>query len=136
MNIQLPTNLPDGTTLYVDADFYDRLHNGEPSVGWIGDERLGVYFAENCLEIRRLCEDGELRLVAKSKPGVRQLNVQMFRWLAERDSRSRRAYDVKVDIDKHNAKIERERETALNERVAEAAERMYHAANKDAGHAL
>ena len=68
MSLSLPQLLNDGSTLVVDHDFIDRLHNGDATIGWLGDDRLGVYCTPGGIEIRRLCEDGELRVIMRSKP--------------------------------------------------------------------
>jgi hypothetical protein len=133
MSLQLPVLLNDGSTLLMDSDFEDRLHNGDASVGWVGDDRLGVYQAQGCLELRRLCEDGELRVIMRSRPGVRVLDVQTLKFLAEHDSQSRRAYDVRADMDAHNETIRRHAAvdaTAQNEQVAD---RLRWALRKDLG---
>lgn len=52
------------------------LHEGDPTVGWSGDPRLGLYLATEgpyagCWELVRWPEDGSPELiVARSKPGV------------------------------------------------------------------
>src|ERR1041384_5246756 len=107
MTIQLPVLLNDGSSLLMDADFDRRLKEGDASIGWTGDERLGVYYADGRIEIRRLCEDGELRVIMRSRPGMKLLDTQALRFLAEHDSQSRRAYDVRAEMDKHNATVER-----------------------------
>jgi hypothetical protein len=65
MSLSLPTLLADGSTLMVDHDFITRLHEGDASIGWLGDERLGVYCTPGGIEIRRLCEDNELRVIMR-----------------------------------------------------------------------
>lgn len=133
MTISLPVLLNDGSTLLMDSDFEHRLKHGDASVGWIGDERLGVYQADGCLELRRLCEDGELRLIARSRPGLRVLDTQMLRWLAERDSQSRRAYDVRAEIDAHNDEIRRDAERRRQAQTEAFAEKLQWALRRDIG---
>lgn len=121
-------------SLYVDADFYDRLHNGDASVGWTGDERLGVYHEHGRIEIWRHCEDGVPRLIVRSRPGMDKLDAGLLRFLAEHDSQSRRAYDVKGETDALNAAIQKEIDRKKKEAADEAADRVYSAVKKDLGH--
>jgi hypothetical protein len=129
----LATFLPNGMSLYVDADFYDRLHNGDASVGWVGDERLAVYHEHGRIEIWRHCEDGEPRLIVRSRPGMNTLDSAVLRFLAEHDSQSRRAYDVRADMDAVNAAVQKEYERQAKEKTDEAADRLYHGLKKDIG---
>jgi hypothetical protein len=129
----LATWLPNGMSLYVDSDFYDRLHNGDASVGWTGDPRLGVYHENGRLEIWRHCEDGVPRLIVRSRPGLNTLDGGVLKFLAEHDSQSRRAYDVRADMDAVNAAVKKEYERQAKERADDAAERLYHGLKKDIG---
>lgn len=133
MDLQLPVLLSDGSTLLMDADFEHRLKHGESTVGWTGDERLGVYFAAGCLELRRLCEDGELRVIMRSRPGVRILDVQTLKFLAEHDPQSRRAYDVREDMDRHNETIRRHAAVDAAAQNEQVADRLRWALRKDLG---
>jgi hypothetical protein len=129
----LATFLPNGMSLYVDSDFYDRLHNGDASVGWTGDPRLAVYHEHGRIEIWRHCEDGVPRLIVRSRPGMDTLDASVLRFLAEHDSQSRRAYDVRADMDAVNAAVRKEYERQAKERTDEAADRLYHGLKKDIG---
>jgi len=130
--IVLPELLPDGTSLLKDADFDRRLHYGDASIGWVGDERLGVYLEDDRVCLMRLCEDGELRLIMRSKPGHRRLDTAALRFLAEHDTRSRRAYSAQEIID-HNRKLLADRERAAQDAREDAADRLHWALRKDAG---
>jgi hypothetical protein len=133
MTIQLPVLLNDGSSLLMDADFDRRLKEGDASIGWTGDERLGVYYANGCLELRRLCEDGELRVVMRARPGMKVLDTQTLRFLAEHDSQSRRAYDARADMDKHNDTIRRDAERHVASYREAAAEKLRWALRRDIG---
>jgi hypothetical protein len=133
MTISLPVLLNDGSTLLMDSDFEQRLKHGDASIGWTGDERLGVYQADGRIEIRRLCEDDELRVVMRSRPGMRILDTQALRFLAEHDSQSRRAYDVRADMDKHNATVERHAQADHRAHVEQFADKLRWAMRKDIG---
>lgn len=132
LRIQLPELLPDGTTLLRDADFDRRLHDGDASLGWNGDPRLGVYLADDRVELRRLCEDGELRLIMRSKPGHRSLDTAALRFLAEHDSQSRRRYSGQEVID-HNRKLLAAREQAAKDAREDAADKLHWALRRDMG---
>ena len=125
--------LPNGMSLLVDADFYNRLHNGDASVGWVGDPNLAVYHEHGRIEIWRHCEDGEPRLIVRSRPGMDRLDAGVLRFLAEHDSQSRRGYDVREDIATFNAAVEKELKRKNDEKVAESADRLRHALLKDVG---
>jgi len=133
LRITLPELLPDGTTLLKDADFDRRLHYGDASLGWVGDERLGVYLADDRVELRRLCEDGELRLIMRSKPGHRSLDTDTLRFLAEHDSQSRRAFDAGKETLDFNKKLLAAKEQAAADAREEAGDKLHWALRKDAG---
>lgn len=126
--------LPNGSTILRDMDFYDRLAYGDASVGWIGDPRLGVYWFDGQLEIRRMADDGEMVLIARSPYGCTTLDTALLRWLAEHDSQSRRAYDVNLELDRHNAAVERRNDEAVNDKIADAADRLAHALKREMGY--
>lgn len=133
MSIPAYTHLPNGMSLLVDHDFYQRLHYGDASLGWTGDERLAVYHENGRIEIWRHCEDGEPRLIVRSRPGMDRLDAGVLRFLAEHDSQSRRNYDVKAEADAANRAIQKELDRLEQERAAEASERLYHGLKKDLG---
>lgn len=132
MSIDLPRILPDGSTLLQDHDFLDRLKAGDATVGWLGDDRLGVYIEDNRLAIKRLCEDGEIRTICRSKPGVRYLNSETLRYLARHDSRGE-GHDVVQRVIADYDKRQKEQHTALKELCDETADRMEFALMKDIG---
>lgn len=132
MSIDLPRILPDGSTLLQDHDFLDRLRAGDATVGWLGDDRLGVYLENNCLAIKRLCEDGELRTICRSKPGVRYLNTDTLRFLAAHDSRGA-GHDVVQRVIADYDRRQKEQSAALKELCDETADRMEFALMKDIG---
>lgn len=133
MSIPALNFLPNGMSLLVDNDFYQRLHYGDASLGWTGDERLAVYHNQGRIEIWRHCEDGEPRLIVRSRPGMDRLDAGVLRFLAEHDSQSRRGYDARADMDAVNAAVAKEYERQARERVEDAADRLRHGLKKDIG---
>lgn len=125
--------LPNGMSLMVDEGFYDRLHYGDASLGWVGDERLGVYHEHGRIEIWRHCEDGEMRLIVRSKPGMDRLDAGVLKFLAEHDSRSRRGYNPVDEVVEAAVKAERERESRERDLVEEKADRLRFGLMRDIG---
>lgn len=132
MSLSLPQLLADGSTLMVDSDFMTRLHEGDPTIDWLGDERLGVYATPHGIEIKRLCEDGELRLIMRSKPNVRVLNTDTLRFLAAHDSRGAGENMVEKVI-AQNLAVEREQARKFKDVCDDMADRMEFALMKDIG---
>lgn len=125
--------LPNGMSLLVDEGFYDKLHYGDATLGWVGDERLGVYHEHGRIEIWRHCEDGEMRLIVRSKPGMDRLDAGLLRFLAEHDSRSRRGYNPVDEIVEAAVKAEKAREAKEAERTEEMADRLRFGLMRDLG---
>jgi hypothetical protein len=132
MSLSLPTLLADGSTLMVDHDFITRLHEGDASIGWLGDERLGVYCTPGGIEIRRLCEDNELRVIMRSKPDVRVLNTDTLRFLAAHDGRGAGA-GIADRIIAQNDKVRADAAKAFKEHCDDTADRLEFALMKDIG---
>lgn len=135
MNIQTPTPLPDGSTLLMDSDFEHRLHYGDATVAWVGDERLYTAFspADDRIEIWRWCEDEQPRLVARSRPGARILDSGLLAFLAQHDSQSRRGFDAGRETIAHNQKLIAAREQAAADAREDAGDKLHWALRKDAG---
>lgn len=133
--MDVPQILPGGETLWIDHEFIKLLHEGKPEIGWIGDPKLGVYYGNGCMEIRRADEQGNMRhVVMRSRPGLKTLGMEALVFLANHDSQSRRAYDVKADIDAHNARAQANLDRKRAESRGEAVDRLAHALMKDVGH--
>lgn len=109
--------MPDGTFVLEDDDFLTRLHEGDATVGWIGDPWLYMAYnkLDNRIEIWRHCEDGVPRMIMRSKPGVRVLDTAVLKFLAEHDSQSRRKYDAHEETVRHNDAL-----TAANNQAYQA----------------
>lgn len=131
--MDIPQILPGGETLWIDSEFMKKLHEGAPEVGWIGDDRLGVYFGNNCMELRRADESGNMRLIMRSRPGLRHLGTETLIFLAEHDPQSRRKYNIVDDINTHNDRVRANKVARQAERDAEAVDRLAHALMRDVG---
>jgi len=127
-----PTHV-DGRTLWVAPEVQEiinLLHFGYPPLGWEGDPRLALYRNGDRWELWRLCEDGEYRMITRSKPGV-ALDHRLIRFLVTHDTR--RGYDPKKDVDTHNAGIERDRDREATARNEDFADKLRWALKKDTG---
>lgn len=131
--MDVPQILPGGETLWIDHEFMHLLKNGKPEIGWVGDDRLGVYFGNDCMEIRRADDEGNMRLIMRSKPGLRRLGNEALVFLAEHDSQSRKAYDVYKDVSDTNASARASLDTKRADSRGEAVDRLAHALFKDVG---
>lgn len=131
--MEIPQILPDGQTIWWDSEFLNKLHNGAPEVGWIGDKRLGVYYGNNCMELRRADDSGNMRLIMRSKPGLRHLGTETLIFLAEHDPESRRKYNIVDDINRHNDTVRASRQDRQADRDAEAIDRLAFSLLRDAG---
>lgn len=133
MSLAAPTHLPNGQSLWVDADFYRRLHFGDASIGWNGDTQLAVYHENDRLVIVRWCEDGEPRMIMRSKPGHKTLDTAALVFLAQHDSQRRGGFDAKEYVDRHNARINADRQRELDAKFEEAADKLHYALRRDIG---
>jgi len=124
-----------GRRLWIDGGMQDlihKLHHGDPTIGWEGDERLAVYFNDDtkCWEVMRLEDDNVYRLVARSKPGV-QFDDRFIVLLCETD-RQRRRQSLHDEIVANNEAVDRARQAETDTFIAEeAAPRLRHAILKD-----
>jgi hypothetical protein len=132
MAFEVPQFLPDGSTLFYDSDFMARLHDGDATVGWAGDDRLAVYQADGCLEVRRMCEDSVLRTVCRSKPGVRTLNTDTLRFLAKHDGRGEGA-NVAERIIAQNDAVRAAQDAKFKEVCDDMADRLEFGLMRDIG---
>lgn len=113
-------------------DIQRKLKEGDPSIGWEGDERLYIAPRDGAegYVVGRLCEDGVKRLICYSKPPHR-LDQELLVMLRDNDTRRT---DVRKRIDLHNARIQKEHDERATERIAEAMDRVVHGLRKDQGH--
>lgn len=97
------------------------------------DDRLSLVrnLAENQWEVWRSCEDGEPRRVASRKGTQVPHGPSLIRFLAEHDTR--RGFDPIADLEKHNAAVDRARDSDLDARFEESADKLAWAIGRDLG---
>lgn len=124
----------EGRSIWRDPEVQDlinRLHFGDPLLGWEGDERLALYRAPGRRwELWRLESDGEYRLIMKSKPGV-HLDNRLIMHLVAHDTR--RGYNPGQSVLVANEKLLSNIQKEGSARVQQAADKVYSALKKDFG---
>lgn len=121
----------DGRTLWLAPevqDFVDRLHNGDPTLGWEGDPRLALYRVGDRWEIWRLERDNEYRLVMRSRPGAK-LSSEAIKVLIAHDTR--RGYDPATALYEHNRKIYEAADKQFEDRLDDLSDKLDWALKKD-----
>lgn len=107
MPFVLPSTTQHGSRQWLDPEVEEVvriLHHGDPTVGWSGDERLGLYLATDGpyagqWELIRFPEDGSREhIVARSQPGVDLRTLPAH--LAYHDMRRRNAVNLENEIAK------------------------------------
>lgn len=113
-------------------DIQRKLKEGDPLIGWEGDERLYVAPREGAdgYVVGRLCEDGVKRIICVSKPPHR-LDQELLIQLREHDTRH---VDVLKRINDHNVRVQKEHGERATSRVSEAMERVVYGLKKDVGY--
>lgn len=127
----------NGRRLWMGSEMHDlihRLHFGDPTIGWEGDERLAVYWdaIERRWFLERLEDDGVYRVVCKSP--VDGVFDERILWDLCQWDRQRRKESIHDEIMRQNERVENERMGKhieyLNE---EAVPRLAAAMKKDGG---
>lgn len=127
-----PETLPDGRGLWIAPEVEDilrRLRYGDPGTGWAGDPRLALYRGEHDShwELWRLENDGEYRMVLRSKPGV---SLQgLIPWLVEHDVQ--RGYDAVRRVLEHNQRVYRENDLRAAEQMDAAMDHVLWGLRRD-----
>lgn len=126
--------LPDGRALWVAPEVQDiqrRLREGDPTLGWEGDNRLALYRGEgdDRWYLYRLEADGQYRMVLRSKPEVSL--ITLIPWLVKHDSRS--GYDAAAEVDAANAKLVADLEATEHEQAVEIISKVIWGINRDLG---
>lgn len=95
-----------GRRLWLDGQvrgIVDKLHNGDPTLGWEGDPRLALYLEPDPLggerwALYRYEADGQYRKVCQSKPGL-ALDERLIQLLVAHDQR--RGFDIAAFAAEH-----------------------------------
>lgn len=99
-------------------DLIRKLHCGDPTIGWEGDERLAVYLiGPGVWEIGRWEDDFAYRPICRSPQGG--VFDERILWDLCQWDRNRRTRSLHDEITARNEQIDREREAQLDEWVAE-----------------
>lgn len=113
-------------------DLLDRLHNGQPEVGWEGDPRLALAFNRQTdrWELWRFEHDSQYRLVGVSKPGC-SFPPDTIQNLVSIDGR--RGYDVVKDVERHNELNTAIADAKFGQATSAGAEKLAWALERDLG---
>lgn len=110
------------------SDMLNKLHFGDPTLGWEGDENLILILNENhTWELHQWGDDGKRRCICVSKPYAK-LDEQLIRGLISWDMRRK---NVIAEMDKHNALLEKQKEQDTRDRQLQTAEHVAWAIKKD-----
>lgn len=111
------------------------LWDGDPTLGWEGDNRLRVYVCPKraTWELVRLEDDGTYTSCSRVVEGayrIPDMVAQWVLWLVKHDRN--RGFDVLADQDKQEAKADADREATFTDKLAEDIQpRLRHALRKD-----
>lgn len=125
---------PSGASIIVSRDRMDdligKLHHGDPTVGWEGDERLALAWNRDTQrwELWRRERDENYRLIAQSPIG-HPFPDDIIERLVTHDVR--RGFDVSEYVRRANEKVEEQREYELSERLGPAHEKLAWALMRD-----
>jgi hypothetical protein len=137
MSFALPTTTRSGARRWLDPAVQDvarKIHDGDPTVGWSGDERLGLYLATEGpyagqWELVRFPEDGSPEMiVARAKPGVDIRTLPAH--LAYHDMRRKGAVE---DIERDAMVAEAAHKAMEKQQVGEAVDTWLSRATRHAG---
>ncbi len=110
-------------------DILDRLHNGDPTLGWEGDPNLQLYVnKQGRWELLRLEDDAEWHTVAIAAPG-QVPDRGLIKRLVEHDKR--RGFNLSQHLETHNSKVAADFEKAATEQNEEISKKLAHAYRKD-----
>lgn len=127
---------PDGGIVEIDTEVQKALTEGYAPLGWEGDPRLFLAWNRGTqrMELWRNCEDGVCRLIVRSRPGQRVVDMNLVHFLVTHDPR--RGYDPAADVLAANKQARRSAIDDQRDKMGEAAERLYWGLQKDIGHTV
>ena len=124
MGIHIPWNPTPEAFISVDNEVVRKLHQGDMTLGWRGDPNMEIAYNKkgDFLELWRNGEDGQWKLLAQSRPGVRVIDTNFLLYVRDHDPM--RGYDAFANIDKANQKVRDDRQKAADEQTRDTAERI------------
>lgn len=135
-----PRELPDGTISWEEQqpDLAVRIREGDPNIGWLGDERLSLHLSPHYFdealgrevprwEVWRRHEDGTSSLVCH-KLGMRPDGDALIRGLARNDSLR---HDIAGEMLALRAKHEAQVAAAHLEQAEDTADKLHWALSRD-----
>lgn len=129
-------------TASVDADVSDigrRLHEGDPTVGWLGDDTLEIRLAvEVDSKDRPTGGESHFVVMGRDQRGNEYIclrwprcDVSMLRALAERDTRTQNMVAI---YEQHARKAEAEKAEKIRQQFEEIGDKAQWALRRDIGH--
>lgn len=131
MGFYHPQLMPDGSSVLWDDEVVHKLHKGDPTKGWEGDERLALTWngQDQRIELWRCEEDGEYRIVLRGKPGKRIVDQGLIDFLVYHDTQ--RGYSPYQEAMGVNLAKERADASNLDDAVEQFADKLRWALLKD-----
>jgi len=115
-------------------DIIDRLHYGDPTLGWEGDERLALYRTEDHRWLLvRFEEDGSESIVCRSGPDTPLDRSLIIRLIQHDARRGQDGEAVLARVLDHNDRLEEERTQTLVDDLVGARERVDWEIGKELG---
>lgn len=115
-------------------EIVEKLHKGDPVLGWEGDPFLDLYWNPKTKRWMLLrWENGDFSIVMQSRPGLK-LDHRLIQHLVEHDTR--RGFNPMNAVELHNKMHLAEINRKFDDKLAEAADRVKHALHKDIGQHL
>jgi hypothetical protein len=133
MSLIRPFTMNNGVMVEMQGDVLDMLRFGYAPLGWEGDPRLTLAYnrVEDRIELWREEDDGEFRIVTRSRPGMRTVDMNLVKFLVDHDRQ--RGFDPQKAVDDHNEKILKHNYEKTQGAIDEAADRLHGALRKDIG---
>jgi hypothetical protein len=107
------------------------VQEGDPVVGWRGDPTMDVMMWHNEVHVYAFDREGTRYLAAATDARLPGWQHDLLRRLRDGDWQTSNAYDRVAAL---NAELERERESKLEDRKNEVAEKLARATRRDLGH--
>jgi len=134
MGLYHPQIMPDGSSVLYDDEVVHKLHKGDPTKGWEGDERLALTWngKDQRIELWRYEEDGQYRLVLRGKQGKRVVDLGLIDFLVAHDTQ--RGYNPYAEAMKANLANEKRLADEQDASIGDVADKLHWALMRDIGH--